>query len=346
VHSRAWNDKKITAHHAIIPTVEKCNWASLSEIEKNIYFLIAQAYIAQFYPVHVYSATRVGVCHKDESFTASGRIIREHGWKELYSGDVEEKKEEDDGVLPPMEKGDKVDFLQVSAEKKSTRPPGRFTASTLLAAMKEIHKYVKNPELKKQLKDVSGIGTEATRATMIKELIQRGFLSEEKKKKFLIPTESAYLLIDALPEELTYPDSTALWETILHRMAEGSESLEMFLKQQAEFTASICSMATGLAIALKGDHPCPQCGQGVLQLRKGKKGEFWSCSCYPTCKASYDDVSGEPQKPKDACPRCSSGALQLIKGKTGAFWGCTKYPVCRATYNDQDGKPAIPVRPG
>ncbi len=346
VKSRAWNDTKITAHHAIIPTVEKCKWETLSETEQNIYFLIAQAYVAQFYPVHVYSQTRVGVRHAEESFTASGRIIRQLGWKELYGADTEEKKDEDDGVLPPMEKGDKADFLQAKAEKKNTRPPGRFTAATLLAAMKEIHKYVNKPELKKQLKEVSGIGTEATRATIIKELVQRGFLREEKKKKYLIPTESAYLLIDALPEELTYPDSTALWEAILHRMAEGRESLEEFLTQQAEFTAGICAMATGLDIVPQGDHPCPQCGKGALQPRKGSKGKFWGCSRYPVCKAAYDDDNGEPQKPKHACPRCKAGALQLIKGKNGAFWGCTKYPACRATYNDKAGEPDIPARQG
>lgn len=346
VRSRAWNDAKITAHHAIIPTVEKCKWESLSETEQNIYFLIAQAYVAQFYPAHVYSQTRVGVRHAGESFTASGRIIRELGWKELYGVDAEEKKDEDDGVLPLMEKGDRVDFLKALAEKKSTRPPGRFTAATLLAAMKEIHKYVKNPELKKQFKEVSGIGTEATRATIIKELVQRGFLREEKKKKYLIPTEAAYLLIDALPEELTYPDSTALWEAILHRMAAGHASLEGFLKQQAEFTAGICAMATGLDIAPQGDHPCPQCGKGVLQPRTGSKGKFWGCSRYPACRAAYDDADGEPKKPKHACPRCKAGVLQLIKGKNGAFWGCTKYPACRATYNDKAGEPDMPARQG
>jgi DNA topoisomerase-3 len=318
----------------------------LSEAERNIYFLIAQAYIAQFYPIHVYSQTKVEVRHAAECFTASGRIVREAGWKELYGADAEEKKDEDDGMLPAMEKGDAAEFIKASADKKSTKPPVRFTAATLLAAMKEIHKYVKNPELKKQLKDVSGIGTEATRAIIIKELVQRGFLREEKKKKYLIPTESAYLLIDALPEELTYPDSTAIWETILHRMAEGSESLESFLSQQAEFTAAICALATGLSIALKGDHPCPQCGQGVLQARNGRNGKFWGCSRYPVCKAACDDNNGEPQKPKHPCPRCGGGALQLIKGRNGAFWGCTKYPGCRATYNDKAGVPDIPARHG
>jgi DNA topoisomerase-3 len=305
IRSRAWNDKKITAHHAIIPTVEKCSGAGLSEIEQNVYYLIAQAYIAQFFAVHAYSQTKVTVRHAAENFAAGGRIVRELGWKELYGADADEKKEEDEGTLPPMETGDKVDFVQATAEKKSTRPPSRFTAATLLAAMKEIHKYVKNPELKKQLKDVSGIGTEATRATIITELVTRGFLREEKKKKFLVPTDSAYLLIDALPEELTYPDSTALWENILRQMAEGSQRLEEFLRRQAEYTVEICALATGLRFALKGDHPCPQCGNGVLQPRNGKNGKFWGCSQYPACRNSCNDKDGAPDLP--AQPKRAGG---------------------------------------
>lgn len=343
IKSRAWNDKKITAHHAIIPTVECCKLPALSLTEQHIYYLIAQAYLAQFYPLHAYSQTKVETVHADEVFTASGRIIREAGWKALYSSnsDSDDKKDEDEGTLPAMKKGDPADFVRAAADKKVTRPPTRFTAATLLAAMKEIHKYVKNPELRKQLKDVSGIGTEATRATIIKELVQRHFLQEEQKKKYLIPTQAAYLLIDMLPDELTYPDSTALWESILHRMADGSEQLTQFLQQQADFTRSLCQAAPHLKITLQGEHPCPHCGQGVLQQRTGRNGLFWGCSRYPQCRGSYDDDNGQPQKPKHGCPRCKKGALQLIKGKNGAFWGCTQYPSCRATYNDNNGLPQL-----
>ncbi|HWR43023.1 DNA topoisomerase III [Sporomusa sp.] len=298
--SRAWNDKKITAHHAIIPTVERCNFATLSDTERNIYFLVAQAYIAQFYPVHVFDQTRAELDYAGERFTANGRIIKELGWKEVYSAEVEEKKEDDSTTLPPMAKGDQPLFVKASAEKKSTKAPGRFTAATLLAAMKEIHKYVKNPDLKKQLKDVAGIGTEATRATIIKELTERGFLREETKKKYLKPTEPAYLLVDILPEEITYPDFTALWEDILHQMAAGNASLDTFLGQQARFASSLCTKAKGAAIPLKGEHHCPRCRKGVLQLRNGKHGKFWGCSRYPACRGSYDDKNDKPDIPQQA----------------------------------------------
>lgn len=339
IKSRAWNDKKITAHHAIIPTTVKCNLDTLNELDRNIYFLIAQAYLAQFYPVHVYNQTRVEAGYAGELFTANGRMITEAGWKALYGAETDDNEEEDGGTLPAMAKGDPAAFLGASAEKKATKPPARFTAATLLAAMKEIHKYVKNPELKKQLKDVAGIGTEATRATIIKELVDRGFLTEEKKKKYLRPSETAYLLIDALPDALTYPDETAIWESILYDMANGGETLAAFLERQAQFTASLCARTGEVNIALKGEHPCPQCGKGVLQLRNGKKGKFWGCSGYPECKAGFDDHDGTPAKPEHPCPRCRQGALKLRNGKNGPFWGCTRFPSCRATFPDDNGKP-------
>ncbi|SEO94110.1 DNA topoisomerase 3 [Propionispora vibrioides] len=345
ITSRAWNDKKITAHHAIIPTVERCSFAKLSEMEKHIYFLVAQAYVAQFYPIHTYSQTKVDVVHEQEIFTAGGRVVRELGWKELYAAEPDDKKDEEEGILPAMTEGDAATCLKVTADKKTTRPPLRFTAATLLAAMKEIHKYVKNPDLKKQLKDVSGIGTEATRATMIKELVQRGFIREEGRKKYLVPTEPAYLLIDALPDTLTYPDSTAHWESQLQLMTDGEASLEEFIRQQIDFTREICRTALAASLPVQGEHPCPQCGKGALQLRQGRNGKFWGCSRYPVCKASCDDLDGVPQLPKYRCPRCQQGALQLKNGRNGPFWGCTAFPTCRATFNDQAGAPALPPVP-
>lgn len=344
IESRAWNDSKITAHHAIIPTVERCNLATLTAVEQHLYFLIAQSYLAQFYPVHIYDQTHVEVGYAGERFLANGRVVSQMGWKELYAADAaEEKKDDEDGVLPAMQQGDPADYLNGKADKKSTRPPSRFTAATLLAAMKEIHKYVKNQEMKKQLKDVSGIGTEATRATIIKELVQRGFLREEKKKKYLVPTDAAYLLIDALPESLTYPDSTAIWEDVLQRMAGGEAQLADFLAQQSEFTRTVCREALGAAITPKEGRVCPQCGQGVLQQRQGKNGLFWGCSRYPACKAAYNDDNGEPEKPKYICVRCKKGVLKRVNGKNGPFWTCSRYPDCRTTYADRDGAPVMPV---
>ena len=339
ITSRAWNDKKITAHHAIIPTQEKCNLASLSDVERNIYFLIAQSYLAQFYPIHTYQQTKLEVLYRDECFTASGRIIKQLGWKALYSADKSEKKEET-AVLPPVVKDSKVDFQSAKLDKKTTRPPTRFTAATLLAAMKEIHRYVKNQDLKKKLKDVCGIGTEATRATMINELLTRGFLKEEKK--FLIPTPNAYLLIEALPDEITYPDATAIWENALHSMKEGKSDLDSFLDTQIKFMTELCQKAETAKLPTSEDtYRCPQCKKGILKKRSGRNGDFWGCSRYPSCNLTLDDDGGKPKKTGFLCKQCKQGILRLIRGKNGSFWGCSNYPSCTATYNDENGRPVL-----
>jgi DNA topoisomerase-3 len=294
IKSRAWNDKKITAHHAIIPTEVPCKMNTLPEVERNLYFLIAQAYVAQFYPIHVYNQTRAEIEHAGEDFIANGRVIVTMGWKEIYNSDNKEDDDEDSKTLPDMKKGDKADFIDAIAEKKTTKPPPRFTSSTLLQAMKEIHKYVKNPELRKHLKDVSGIGTEATRASIIKELTARSFL--EEKKKYLYPTDSAYLLIDALPEELTYPDSTAIWEIIFNRMVDGTAQLTSFIEQQTKFITDLCLKAKEVPIENRDSNvkKCPRCKLGVLKMRNGKNGAFWGCSRYPECRGTCNDKDGQP----------------------------------------------------
>ena len=302
IKSRAWNDKKISAHHAIIPTTVKADVKTMTAEEGNLYHLIARSYIAQFYPVHTYDQTKVEVAYKDEIFTASGRTERDLGWKIMYqskrkkSEDEEERADEDEGdrTLPSMKKKDGVKWQKGEIIQRVTKPPVRFTPSTLLAGMKEIHKYVKNPEAKKQLKDVYGIGTEATRATIIDDLIRRRFMTAKGKKKYLSPTPSAYLLVDALPDEMTYPDSTAIWEDKLHSMSEGEGSLEEFLQGQIAFTRRLCSKAVGTHMEVTGENACPRCHQGVLQKRTGKNGVFWGCSNYPKCRMTCNDKDGKP----------------------------------------------------
>ena len=281
IKSRAWNDKKISAHHAIIPTRVKADLSKMNVVERNIYFLIAQAYMAQFYPVHTYYQTKVEVAYKEELFTASGRTEIDLGWKALYTSkknneaDNEEGQDrEDNGQeennLPPMKKNDNVDYVSGELVKSVTRPPVRFTQATLIAAMKDIHKFVQDPEAKKQLKAVYGIGTEATRATILDELIhKRKLIKEMGKKKQLQPTEAGYLLVDAVPEELSYPDFTAIWEDQLHSMAEGDGSLEAFLQTQVDFTTKMCRKAEGTSLVVEDAVKCPRCGLGILQKRHG-----------------------------------------------------------------------------
>ena len=352
IKSRAWNDSKVTAHHAIIPTTVRCPLHTLTKGEQNIYFLIAQAYIAQFYPEHVYEQTRIEVTHQEELFTTTGRVVIDLGWKALYkkvksTEETEDNQEEqEEKSLPAVRKGDAVTAKDSKLDQRKTKPPSRFTSATLVQAMKEIHKYVKNEDLKKQLKDVSGIGTEATRATIIGELVSRKFLLEEGKKKTLIPTESAYTLVDALPESLLYPDATAQWEERLALMSEGHEQLGVFLQDQTKFVVqriedvknrvghtpkvsmprveqsdSRSGTKSNNSTAQRTGRSCPKCKTGELLLRKGKFGEFYGCSGFPTCKYTENVSSpkervagpGESRFTKGAeSPTVANGMQQIV----------------------------------
>lgn len=347
IKSRAWNDDKITAHHAIIPTETVCNYDELPEKEKNIYLLIARAYIAQFYPVHEYEHTKIEVTFAEETFKATGNVIINDGWKSLYRRNTDKNEEEkEDELLPAVIKDESVEYMVCRPEEKQTTPPKRFTPSTLLQAMKEIHKYVKNPELKKQLKDVAGIGTEATRAGIIKELQDKGFMQEVKK--YLQPTDQANLLLSLLPDEMTYPDVTAEWEDVLDKMKDGKAALHKFIKCQADFVKSLCQAAGAIEVQAAISNTCPVCQAGLLKRKKGPKGFFWGCSKWPDCNATFPDKSGKPDlaPPKEYdCPKCGKGKLRQRSGSKGKFWGCNNYPECKATFEDKRGKPEIHICP-
>ena len=347
IKSRAWNDKKISAHHAIIPT-QKLLVQLLPEIEMNIYNLIAKNYAVQFHPLHVYDETVVEVDYKAEKFMTRGKVVKKLGWREFYIAPKAKSDDESETLLPQMATGDDVTHKKSELKQGTTTPPKRFTSSSLVQGMKNIHEYVKNPDAKKQLKDVYGIGTEATRAAIIDDLIKRGFLKVVKKN--LQPTDKAYLLIDALPDEMTYPDATAIWEDKLHSMSAGDGTLEDFLSGQVKFTSELCEAATKAKFAEAEDiFKCPNCGSALVK-RNGKNGEFWSCTNYPKCKTAFDDADGKPdfagkirtarliKEGAPTCPNCGS-ALVKRKGKNGEFWGCSAYPKCRTTFNDKNGKP-------
>ena len=310
--SRAWNDAKISAHHAIIPTTVPVNLARLTAMERNIYELIARAYIAQFCPNYVYDQTKAEVTHHGETFTARGRTERTAGWRMMYragknESEDAEKEDEESAVLPPMKKGDVAAFVSAEMKERQTKPPARFTPATLLQGMKEIHKYVKDEAAKKMLRDVSGIGTEATRASIIEDLIRRKFLHAAGKKKVLTPTAEAYLLIDALPDTMTYPDATAIWEDQLHAMADGVGTPEEFLAGQAAFARDLCDAARTAQMAGGEGIPCPACGRGVMLKRKGKHGDFWGCSAFPQCRMTADDAGGKPNFAGRRVPRGAAG---------------------------------------
>lgn len=229
--SKAWNDKKITAHHAIIPTIVKEN--ELDDTQKKIYEMIAKRYILQFFPPCTAEKTTFTLSVADEIFIGSGQTIIEAGFK-AFEKAFEEK--EDINILPKLKIGDKIDKGDYLIQEKKTTPPKRFTEGTLLAAMANIYKYVdaKNPNRKK-LKEVKGIGTPATRDTIIAELQETSSKGKDiepclkKIKKELVPTQFGINLIENIDKSLTYPDTTAEMEYKLSEIAEGKQPLQQFL---------------------------------------------------------------------------------------------------------------------
>ena len=298
IKSRAWNDKKISAHHAIVPTTVETKLSDLSEKEKNLYMLIAKSYIAQFYPAQEFLSTKVELSAGGEMFTASGKVILQQGWKSLYQNDAKKddvENEEEQQSLPDMQQGDSVEFAGGKIVEGVTKPPARFTPATLLKAMKEIHKYVHDKELAASLKECSGIGTEATHAGMIDELEKRGFI--KKAGKNFVPTEIASSMCRILPESLIYPDLTARWEDALDKIGKKEMSLADFGAQQKRFLDELLAGAKEAKIPPPRNLPlCPACKK-PLRRRKSKKGTwFWSCSGYPDCTKAFADERGKPGK--------------------------------------------------
>ncbi len=294
IKSRAWNDKKISAHHAIVPTTVETKLSDLNEKEKKLYMLIAKSYIAQFYPAQEFLSTKVELSAGGEMFTASGKVILQQGWKSLYQNDAKDDEEEQQS-LPDMQQGDSVEFAGGKIVEGVTKPPARFTPATLLKAMKEIHKYVHDKELAASLKECSGIGTEATRAGMIDELEKRGFI--KKAGKNFVPTEIASSMCRILPESLIYPDLTARWEDALDKIGKKEMSLADFGAQQKRFLDELLAGAKEAKIPPPRNLPlCPACKK-PLRRRKSKKGTwFWSCSGYPDCTKAFADERGKPGK--------------------------------------------------
>ena len=235
IKSRAWNSKKVTAHHAIIPTAKNAENITLNSFEKNIYFLIIRQYLAQFYPAYQYQQVDAELTIANGKFTVSAKTPKALGWKALFQSSKNKKettnKDNDNKIseqlLPVFKKGDILHCLRGELIEKITQVPKPFTDASLLSAMTNIARFVKNPELKKILKETDGLGTEATRASIIELLFKRGFLA--RIGKTIQATTTGKALINALPEYATSPDMTAQWESELNAISEKQSSYQRFM---------------------------------------------------------------------------------------------------------------------
>lgn len=294
--SSAWNDKKITAHHAIIPTGHR---AHISGKQKQLFDLIARAYLAQFFPASTYCETNIVLDLNGEPFTASGKVPLTPGWKIVYEAIEEETTTEsrdkaEKQTLPLVKKGESVACTDTKVEFKKTTPPARFTEGTLIQAMTNIHHLVDDPELKRRLKETAGIGTEATRAGIIETLKKRTFITQKGKQ--ILSTKAGRQLIAALPNSVKSPGLTGLFEQLLDGIADGRFTMEQFLKKQSEFVAKFVTHAKTSNLGLAPAHPCPVCAMGHLRRRTNNAGVIsWFCvRSQEGCNATFQNKNGIP----------------------------------------------------
>ncbi|WP_154171543.1 DNA topoisomerase III [Vibrio metoecus] len=226
LRSKAWNDSKVDAHHAIIPTPKKASVNVLSGYEMKVYQLIARQYLIQYYPAAVYAEAKLVFNIAGGVFIAKGRQLLSAGWKAL-TGHQDEQEEGMDKV-PPLPVGTVFQCREGEIKQRQTEPPRHFTEATLLQAMTGIARFVADKELKKILRDTDGLGTEATRAGILDTLFKRGLLLRDNK--LIKSTPAGRGLIHALPAEATYPDMTAHWEHQLQAIAEKGQAYQPFMQ--------------------------------------------------------------------------------------------------------------------
>ena len=228
IRKTVFNTGKITAHHAIIPTKVKPNLAKLSEDERKAYVLIAKSYVAALLPDYEYEQTRIVLEADKTDFKATGNVPLKLGWKVIYA---QAESKDKDALLPSIADGTPGKITKATVEAKQTKPPDAYTEGTLIADMKAVGKFVTDPEKKKILKETSGIGTEATRASIIKRLRSAEFLKASGKK--IVSTEKGKTLIALLEKHLPSladPGETAVWEDGFESIVEGKATTDKFLK--------------------------------------------------------------------------------------------------------------------
>jgi DNA topoisomerase-3 len=272
---RVINDARVTDHHAIIPTRSEHVLDKMSDDERRIYDLVAKRFLAIFHPDAVWERTRVETTVVEHVFRTSGRLLKEAGWRGVYGEEIQtgDKQEDDTGgeqMLPELTQGENVKTLDVQSLRKETQPPRRFTEASLLAAMEAAGKDIDDDELREAMKE-RGIGTPATRASIIERLIDVGYI--EREGRALVATEKGVQVIGLLGEhELTSAELTGGWERRLNLIEEGKDTRPAFMKDIAKFTEETVAeldKLKGVKIERANLGPCPVCGRDVIENRKG-----------------------------------------------------------------------------
>lgn len=311
------DDKKVSDHHAIIPTEQFVQLDHMTNEERKIYDLVIRRFCGVLYPPFEYEQTTVKGESGGETFIAKGKIVKSQGWKEAYEGDWTEEEDEEFQTLKELEQGQqlKIDRADISIGK--TQPPAHFNEATLLSAMENPVKYMqsKDAQAAKTLGETGGLGTVATRADIIEKLFHT-FLMEKRGNDILL-TSKAKQLLELVPEDLKKPELTADWEMRLSKIAQGKLKKNIFLKDIKNYAEEIIGeIKTGQG-TFHHDNltntKCPVCGKRMLSVN-GKNNKMLVCQ---DRNCGHRETISRLTNAR--CPNCHRKMELYLKGKEDTF---------------------------
>jgi DNA topoisomerase-3 len=269
-NKRIFNNAKISDHFAIIPTPQAPK--HLNELEQKLYDFVVRRFLSVFFPAAEYMVTTRITRVEGHPFKTEGKVLVNPGWLAVYG---KEGQDGDEGNLVAVDAKEKVKTDEVTVKANETRPPPRYSEATLLSAMEGAGKMVDDEELKAAMAG-RGLGTPATRAQIIENLIGEQYMHREGRE--LIPTAKAFTLMTLLNglgiNELTQPELTGDWEWKLGRIEKGEFTREEFMREIAEMTRHMVERAKQYeADTIPGDFgvlaaPCPKCGGQIRETYK------------------------------------------------------------------------------
>lgn len=314
------DDKKVSDHHAIIPTEEAAQLNHMTNEERKIYDLVIKRFLAVLSEPFIYDQTTIELAIEGEHLTAKGKVVKQAGWKSIYENSSIEEEEENDLVeqsLPEIKKGDNVEQVTTTVTKGQTTPPALFTEATLLSAMENPVQYLekKDKSLVKVLGETGGLGTVATRADIIDKLF-RTFLLEKKGKDIVITSKGKQLL-ELVPEDLKKPELTAQIEMKLSKIGNGSLKREAFMDEMEQYTKELVSQIKIGEGTFRHDNltntKCPTCGKRMLAVN-GKNSKLLVCQ---DRECGYRETIARTTNAR--CPKCHKKMELQGKGEKQVF---------------------------
>ena len=325
------DDKKVSDHHAIIPTEQFVQMDKMSTEERRIYDLVVRRFLSVLYPPCVYMQTSLKGEAAGESFAARGKVMLDQGWRVVYDQqDKEENEETEESLreqtLPVMKKGETRNIQKIELTKGKTKPPAYFTEATLLSAMENPVKYMESRDAQavKTLGETGGLGTVATRADIIEKLFN-SFLMEKRGNEIHL-TGKARQLLTLVPEDLKKPELTADWEMKLSKIAKGQMKRDVFMKEIDAYTREIVEEIKADDGVFRHDnltsHKCPVCGKRMLAVN-GKQAKMLVCQ---DRECGHREVISRVTNAR--CPKCHKKMEMYEKGGEKIF-------ICKCGYKER-----------